>query len=312
MIKMLLGVDIGGTKCAVCLGKDDGTIIEKIKFPTTNVADTINNICRIAKDIQNKYPSVEACGVSCGGPLDENKGIIQSPPNLPGWDNIQIKKILEDLLGVPCAVRNDANACAVAEWHFGNGKGTKNMIFMTFGTGLGAGVIINGKLYSGTNGFAGELGHIRLACTGPVGYGKEGSFEGFCSGGGLSQLGRDCAQKAIAAGKTVPWYNGSLPDVKEMACAAREGDETALKVFETSGSMLGRGLAIVIDLLNPEKIIIGSIFARCGDLLTKHMYRILEREALPQALAKCEITTPALGEFIGDAAALAVAKEAIS
>ena len=184
--------------------------------------------------------------------------------------------------------------------------------FMTFGTGLGAGVIINGKLYSGTNGFAGELGHIRLACTGPVGYGKEGSFEGFCSGGGLSQLGRDCAQKAIAAGKTVPWYNGSLPDVKEMACAAREGDETALKVFETSGSMLGRGLAIVIDLLNPEKIIIGSIFARCGDLLTKHMYRILEREALPQALAKCEITTPALGEFIGDAAALAVAKEAIS
>ncbi len=309
---MLLGVDIGGTKCAVCLGEDDGTIIEKIKFPTTNVADTINNICRIAKDIQNKYPSVEACGVSCGGPLDENKGIIQSPPNLPGWDNIQIKKILEDLLGVPCAVRNDANACAVAEWHFGNGKGTKNMIFMTFGTGLGAGVIINGKLYSGTNGFAGELGHIRLACTGPVGYGKEGSFEGFCSGGGLSQLGRDCAQKAIAAGKTVPWYNGSLPDVKEMACAAREGDETALKVFETSGSMLGRGLAIVIDLLNPEKIIIGSIFARCGDLLTKHMYRILEREALPQALAKCEITTPALGEFIGDAAALAVAKEAIS
>lgn len=309
---MLLGVDIGGTKCAVCLGEDDGTIIEKIKFPTTNVADTINNICRIAKDIQNKYPFVEACGVSCGGPLDENKGIIQSPPNLPGWDNIQIKKILEDLLGVPCAVRNDANACAVAEWHFGNGKGTKNMIFMTFGTGLGAGVIINGKLYSGTNGFAGELGHIRLACTGPVGYGKEGSFEGFCSGGGLSQLGRDCAQKAIAAGKTVPWYNGSLPDVKEMACAAREGDETALKVFETSGSMLGRGLAIVIDLLNPEKIIIGSIFARCGDLLTKHMYRILEREALPQALAKCEITTPALGEFIGDAAALAVAKEAIS
>lgn len=309
---MLLGVDIGGTKCAVCLGEDDGTIIEKIKFPTTNVTDTINNICRIAKDIQNKYPSVEACGVSCGGPLDENKGIIQSPPNLPGWDNIQIKKILEDLLGVPCVVRNDANACAVAEWHFGNGKGTKNMIFMTFGTGLGAGVIINGKLYSGTNGFAGELGHIRLACTGPVGYGKEGSFEGFCSGGGLSQLGRDCAQKAIAAGKTVPWYNGSLPDVKEMACAAREGDETALKVFETSGSMLGRGLAIVIDLLNPEKIIIGSIFARCGDLLTKHMYRILEREALPQALAKCEITTPALGEFIGDVAALAVAKEAIS
>ena len=309
---MLLGVDIGGTKCAVCLGEDDGTIIEKIKFPTTNVTDTINNICRIAKDIQNKYPSVKACGVSCGGPLDENKGIIQSPPNLPGWDNIQIKKILEDLLGVPCVVRNDANACAVAEWHFGNGKGTKNMIFMTFGTGLGAGVIINGKLYSGTNGFAGELGHIRLACTGPVGYGKEGSFEGFCSGGGLSQLGRDCAQKAIAAGKTVPWYNGSLPDVKEMACAAREGDETALKVFETSGFMLGRGLAIVIDLLNPEKIIIGSIFARCGDLLTKHMYRILEREALPQALAKCEITTPALGEFIGDVAALAVAKEAIS
>lgn len=314
---MLLGVDIGGTKCAVCLGTDDGTIIEKIKFPTTDVKETIDNICKAATELKNKAPAVSACGVSacgvsCGGPLDEEKGIIQSPPNLPGWDDIHIKDILEELLAIPCAVRNDANACAVAEWHFGNGKGTKNMIFMTFGTGLGAGVILNGKLYSGTNGFAGELGHIRLADDGPVGYGKAGSFEGFCSGGGLSQLGMILAKEALENGTEVPWYNGTLPEVRKMAEAARNGEKTALRVFEICGTKLGRGLAIVIDLLNPEKIIIGSIFARCGDLLTKHMYKILEKEALPQALAKCEIVPPALGESIGDAAALAVAKEALS
>ena len=112
-----------------------------------------------------------------------------SPPNLPGWDNIDIVKQIKTHFGVPVHLQNDANACALAEWKFGAGRGTKNMVFLTFGTGLGAGLILDGKLYSGTNDNAAELGHIRLDRFGPVGFGKTGSFEGFCSGGGIAQLG---------------------------------------------------------------------------------------------------------------------------
>lgn len=118
-------------------------------------------------------------GISCGGPLNSTAGIIEGPPNLPGWNNVKIADILTSHYGVFASLQNDANACAVAEWKFGAGKGAQNMIFLTFGTGLGAGLILNGRLYSGTNDNAGEIGHIRLEEFGPSGYGKSGSFEGF-------------------------------------------------------------------------------------------------------------------------------------
>ncbi len=307
---MFLGIDIGGTKCAVTLGDDKGNVIEKERFLTTTVDETIENIILYAKKI-SKEKNVLSAGVSCGGPLDEEKGIILSPPNLPGWDEIHIKEKLEEALNIPCGVRNDANACAMAEWYFGAGKGTKNMVFMTFGTGLGAGLILNSKLYSGTNGNAGELGHIRLGETGPSGYGKCGSFEGFCSGSGLKEIGRAFAREALQRGETVSWTGENIDDfeVKDMADAARNGDEIALKAFELCGTKLGVGLSIVIDLLNPEKIIIGSVYARCEDLLRPYMEKVLNIEALRPALTVCRVVPPELGESIGDVAALAVAKE---
>lgn len=307
---MFLGVDIGGTKCAVTLGDDNGNVIEKERFLTTSVNETIENIIFYAKKL-SQDKNILSAGVSCGGPLDEEKGIILSPPNLPGWDEIHIKEKLEEALNIPCGVRNDANACAMAEWYFGAGKGTKNMVFMTFGTGLGAGLILNGKLYSGTNGNAGELGHIRLGETGPSGYGKCGSFEGFCSGSGLKEIGRAFAREAIQRGETVPWIGENIDDfeVKDMADAARKGDEIALKAFELCGTKLGVGLSMVIDLLNPEKIIIGSVYARCEDLLKPYMEKVLNIEALKPALNVCKVVPPLLGENIGDVAALAVAKE---
>ncbi len=307
---MFLGVDIGGTKCAVTLGDDNGNVIEKERFLTTSVSETIENIIFYAKKL-SQDKNILSAGVSCGGPLDEEKGIILSPPNLPGWDEIHIKEKLEEALNIPCGVRNDANACAMAEWYFGAGKGTKNMVFMTFGTGLGAGLILNSKLYSGTNGNAGELGHIRLGETGPSGYGKCGSFEGFCSGSGLKEIGRAFAREAIQRGETVPWIKENIDDfeVKDMADAARKGDEIALKAFELCGTKLGVGLSMVIDLLNPEKIIIGSVYARCEDLLKPYMEKVLNIEALKPALKVCKVVPPLLGENIGDVAALAVAKE---
>ena len=189
----ILGFDIGGTKCAVITAEWDGneiTLLKKEKCATdTTLSPTqiIDNLIRLADGILDGKP--DAIGISCGGPLDSKKGVIMSPPNLPGWDNVEIVKQIEAHYNVPTKLQNDANACAVAEWKFGAGKGADNMIFLTFGTGLGAGLILNGKLYSGTNDNAGEVGHIRLDRFGPVGYGKSGSFEGFCSGGGIAQLG---------------------------------------------------------------------------------------------------------------------------
>ena len=308
---MFIGVDIGGTKCAVTLGDKQGNILKKERFLTTEVNETIKKLIETAIKIKGDE-QIDAIGVSCGGPLDEEQGIILSPPNLPGWDNIKIKEMLENALKVPCGVRNDANACAMAEWYFGAGKGTKNMVFMTFGTGLGAGLILNGKLYSGTNGNAGELGHIRLGEFGPSGYGKCGSFEGFCSGSGLKELGRSFARETLQRGEKVPFIKDNNIDdfeVKDMAQWARKGDKTALKAFELCGRKLGEGLSIVIDLINPEKIIIGSVYARCEDLLAPHMNKVLESEALEQSRKVCKVVPPLLQEEIGDKAALAVAME---
>ncbi len=197
---MYIGIDIGGTKCAVVTADSQGTLRDRTAFPTGPSAPTLAKIEEIiegfssvqAKEISSVrakgISSIQAIGISCGGPLNEETGRILSPPNLPGWDDVPIAERLMRRFQVPVRLRNDANACALAEWKFGAGRGLSNLIFLTFGTGLGAGLILNGQLYSGTNGNAGEVGHIRLLESGPVGYGKAGSFEGFCSGGGLRQI----------------------------------------------------------------------------------------------------------------------------
>ena len=308
-MKEYIGVDIGGTKCAVCRGR--GTeIFEKIKFPTTNVTETIDNILDAVKKLKNE--NVVSVGISCGGPLNSKTGMVLSPPNLPGWDEIPIVKLVSDAAGVPAYLCNDANACALAEWKYGAGVGTQNMVFLTFGTGLGAGLILDGKLYSGTSDMAGELGHMRLEKDGPIGYGKAGSFEGFCSGGGIAQLGREAARKLIAKG-IYPSFCPSDDEIdkitaERIANCAKAGDEHAIEVYKQSGRMLGYGLSIVVDILNPEVICIGSIYERSGELLEDEMRKIMEEEALGYALDVCKVVPAKLGNMIGDVAALALAE----
>jgi glucokinase len=315
--RLLAGVDIGGTKCAVTLGlpESGGIVIkDKLRFPTTDVEGTIRDIKSALREVMERNglgsEGISAIGISCGGPLDSRTGVIMSPPNLPGWDNIPIVRILSEEFGVPAAVHNDANACALAEWLFGAGKGTRNMVFMTFGTGLGAGLILDGKLYTGTNDNAGELGHIRLEGFGPVGYGKAGSFEGFCSGSGIEQLARSMVKERLQMGHSVPWCPDGNLDVitaKAVADAMREGDPLAKRVYEVSARQLGKGLSIVIDILNPEVIVIGSIYARNEDIFKPLMEEVLAQEALPLANKVCKVVPAALGESIGDYAALSIA-----
>lgn len=308
---MKIGVDIGGTKCAVVLG-DETRIVKKIKFQTTTCEETLKNIVGAIKEIGEG----DAIGISCGGPLDIQKGLILSPPNLPDWDRIPIVETLSEEFGVPAYLCNDANACALAEWKYGAGSGTKNMVFLTFGTGLGAGLILDGRLYNGTNGMAGEVGHIRLCDHGPVGYGKAGSLEGFCSGNGLAQIGRELALEQLQIGKTLPYCQSvsELENInaKLLADYANQGDPIALEAYRICGEMLGKGLAIIVDLLNPEVIVIGSVFQRAENLLRKHMEVCLNKEALGLSNSVCRVLPAKLGESIGDYAALSVAFEGIN
>lgn len=308
----LIGIDIGGTKCAVVLGDETGAVLDKTGFPTTDLNDTLQNI----KNAVRQYSGYQAIGISCGGPLDSGHGVIMSPPNLIGWDNVPIRQILEDEFSVPVFLRNDADACALAEWKFGAGRGTENMIFMTFGTGLGAGLILNGRLYSGACDSAGEVGHIRLSEHGPVGYGKQGSFEGFCSGSGIAQAAATRAREIMQMGGTVS-YCSSMDELdsitaKTVAQKAEEGHADAIEVYRDCGRMLGKGLSIVIDILNPEMIVIGSVFTRSEHLLREQMQAVIERETLAASCRACRVVPAALGESIGDIAALSVAVDGLS
>ena len=319
----LIGFDIGGTKCATILGETDASgqvnIVEKIVFPTKKGPEaSLTAIYSSTEELLHKnglQPSqIAGIGISCGGPLDSRNGIILSPPNLPGWDNVPIVEMTEKRLGIKAFVQNDANACAMAEWKYGAGKGYDNVVFFTFGTGMGAGLILDGRLYSGTCDLAGEVGHLRLSGHGPVGFGKEGAFEGWCSGGGIAQVGQTMARQRIQMGAKTAYCSSldELPAVtaKSIAEAAYAGDETAREVYRMVARYLGRGLALIIDVLNPEVIILGSIFGRSRDLIEPYMLEVVHREAIGFSAAKCRIVPAGLGEHIGDMAALVLAVEA--
>ena len=317
---MLLGFDIGGTKCAVILGKQNGgpsmDIVDKEMVPTDRPAyEMIEYLFGTGESLLQKNglspKDITGLGISCGGPLSSRKGLILSPPNLPGWDNIPIVQLAENRFGRQALLQNDANACAMAEWKFGAGRGCDNLIFLTFGTGMGAGLILDGRLYAGANDFAGEVGHLRLAEMGPVGFGKAGSFEGYCSGGGIAQLAQIMVREQLQMGRSVSFCERmeDLPQLsaKLVAEFAYKGDALAIDIYKTCGEFLGRGLSVLIDVVNPELSILGSIYGRAKELLEPHMNATIEREALSHSRAVCRIAPAQLGENIGDIAALSLA-----
>jgi glucokinase len=320
MATLLAGVDIGGTKCAVSVGEAEGEpprVLGRRAFPTPPTPD--ESLARIVAELRGLCAELGAApaavGVSCGGPLDSASGLVLAPPNLPGWDAVDVLAPLGAALGAPAAIQNDANACALAEWRWGAGRGLRHVVFLTFGTGMGAGLILDGRLYSGANDMAGEVGHVRLADHGPVGCGKLGSFEGFCSGAGIARLARAHVEAELQLGRR-PALCPRAEDLPALsaaavAAAARAGDPLALRVFETVAVKLGQGLAILIDVLNPEAVVIGSIFGRQRELIEPLMRRVLAEECLPRSLAVCRVVPAGLGEQVGDYAALAVAREAL-
>jgi glucokinase len=300
----IVGLDIGGTKTAVVVGTYDGGILHRLSFPTAAEKGFKTSFGRICVNVERGFEwtrkkgiEIDAISVSVGGPLDIERGIIYSPPNLPGWNEIHLKELLQEEFSLPVFIEHDGNAGALAEYFFGAGKGCRNIVFLTLGTGLGAGIILDGRIYHGTNDNAGEVGHMRIARTGPEAYGKKGSWEGYCSGTGMAKLARALNPRRWKATVTA----------QDITAAARRGDRDALNVIEKSAKFLGQGLAILADILNPEAIILGSLAVRLGDLLVKPAREEMKREATPRAFAACWVVPAALGEHIGDVAALMAA-----
>lgn len=323
-MKYFVGLDIGGTKCAVVLATlNHGIHVHsRIAFPTgaeNGFSYTKNRLFQTIRDIlaQNKLDlsDVRAIGVSCGGPLDSRRGLILSPPNLPGWDNIPLAKMLTEEFRVPAFLQNDANACALVEWKLGAGRGAQNMIFLTMGTGMGAGIIAEGKLLCGSSDMAGEVGHIRLEDDGPVGFGKAGSFEGFCSGMGIGRQAREMTGRWMDEGRTPAWIrDGIKPEdvnAKVIGQYADRGDVQAQEIYRFIGGKLGKGVSTLIDVLNPEIIVIGSIFVHSESMIRPSMEAVVEKEALIQSREVCKIVPAQTGESLGDFASVMVACHAL-
>jgi len=315
----LIGVDIGGTKCRVSLARDRQGELEFVSSGEAHAtkAFTPTEMLKVLlDDVQNFVRQAQerpiAIGISCGNPLDTKQGFILSPPNLPGWDNIPATEFFSNATGIPAFLRNDADAGALAEWKYGAGKGVDSLVFITFGTGFGAGLILDGRLYSGASGMAGEIGHVRIAEHGPPGYGKTGSVEGFCSGGGIAKYARSAAEAEFQNGKC-PVFCPCREDLDKInahsvGIAAEQGDPLAIGIYAEVGRKLGQALAIVIDLLNPELIVIGSIFVRSKNLLWPYAEEVIKMEALQKSRETCRVVPSLLGDEIGNYAAVTVGK----
>ena len=272
------------------------------------IIQTIDQLTTSAQMTKGKLGGI---GISCGGPLDRLNGLIQTPPNLPTWIDVPITSILQRDFGVDCRLENDANAGAVAEHRFGAGQGTSHMTFLTMGTGMGAGIIADGRLYHGCSNLAGEIGHVRLSQEGQIGYNKAGSVEGWASGGGIAQLASKEAAASIENGQptylTKNYHERGTLTAKDVAEAAQRDDELEKRILHQTGCRLGEALAILMGVLNPERIVIGGLAMRHGEGLLALARTVMQQEALSASVGDCQIVPAALGEKIGNVAAVCVA-----
>lgn len=294
----VFGISIGGTKTAVTHAFYNGEFsnIEKKSFLTNpnNPNKVMQNIFKCVDEFG--YP-VDVISLATGGPQDTKNGMLLKPPHLPGFDKYPIVKVLKDKY--PCDVYylNDADACALAEFKFGAGKTYKNGAYLTFGTGFGSGLILNGKLYTGNNGMAGEIGHIRLSEKGPVGYGKSGSAEGYVAGGNIPVWTKDFIKD-----KETNLHKYNVLTTKDIAFEARKGDKVSLEIFDKVADRLGEAISVLLDLLNLEVVIIGGIYPRCIDLLEKKVNESVKKNSVNYEV--CKILPSELNEQIDDYSSL--------
>ena len=306
--KFRIGVDIGGTNVKIALVNKKGEISFPKTVPTRaemGYEYTVGNITQCIKDLMNEAGidknSLEGIGFGFPGQIDCDNGVVRILPNIPGWINVPIAEIMQKEFNVPVKVDNDVRCMALAESTYGAGQGCKNLICITIGTGIGSGLIINGKLVRGASNAAGEIGHIKLEMHDGLlcGCGDSGCFEAYASGPSIVAMAKDY----VLGGKSAKFRElaGSVDAITPaiVAKAAEEGDVVAKKIFERMGEYLGIGLASVVNLLNPEKIVIGGGVADAGDILFEPLRKTLKDRAMPIQGEAVEVVHASLGNTAG-------------
>ena len=317
-MKKVLAFDLGGTKFAFGVVAENGEVIGSDKIETLAKQGPEQAIQRVnlaaqslLKKLNIKPEELIGIGIASPGPLDISKGCVDGSPNLPGWTGYSIEAGLSTFFNLPARIDNDANAAALGEYKFGAGKNKKNMVYITVSTGIGGGVIVDGRLMRGANGNAAELGHLTLNINGPAcPCGANGCFEMYASGTAIARRTRE----AIQAGTQSQILNlaGSIEDITthHILGALQKNDALAQKIWNETTEYLGRGLAVVINTFNPELIVVGGGVTAAGDLLFKPVREKALRYAFPRLAAVCSIVPAGLGSNVGVVGAAACAFEA--
>jgi glucokinase len=308
-----LGVDIGGTKISVTLGDSSGKIFAKEVTPTRTGRrarpgiDEIAAILQRLKSTCGKSLRLKGIGVGIAGPMDPEKGIVQRSPHLSGWEDFPLKSFLERKLRLPVCITNDANAAAVGEKIFGQGRQAEDFAYLTISTGIGGGIILGGKLLIGSSFGAGEVGHTIVWPGGEkCGCGHRGCLEAYSSGTAIAQFVRDEIRrgrrsKVMRGVRSKGSITGEI-----VALAAAEKDPLALEAFHRAGYFLGVGLANLINVLNPEMLILGGSVMKSSRFLWASMTQSARQHAWPSLYRACRIVKTRLGDQVGDLGALAL------
>ena len=318
---LFIGIDLGGTKIDTALVDAVGKIIAR-DYRETRAAEgqevvierMVDAAHRVMGEAGIASSQVTAVGVCSPGPIDVRTGVVTAPPNLPGWKNVPLKRLIEEALGTTTFLENDANAAALGEHRFGAGRGVQNMIYVTASTGIGGGLILDGQLYIGATGAAGEIGHMTVLPWGPYcGCGNRGCLEALASGTAIARDGRELVRRGVptliaelAAGKP------ERVTAKLVAEAADKGDIEAQEILAEAMTYLGVGMASLVNLFNPELIVIGGGLTNMGEGLFGPVRRAIERRAFPAAARAVKVVPAELGDDVGvlGAAAAAMAQVA--
>lgn len=306
MKKCRIGVDVGGTNIKIALVDVKGSIIYSNSLPTrtemgyeytiSSIKQAINDLMKETK--MNKA-NIEGIGFGFPGQIDYKAGVVRMSPNFPGWEDVAIAPIIEKEFGIPTFIDNDVRCATLAEQKFGAGIGCDNLICITVGTGIGSGLIINGKLVRGAANAAGEIGHIKLQMhNGPIcGCGDTGCMEAYASGPAIVAM----ALEYIKGGKSTKYRELANPEVTPyvVAEAAKQGDAVAKKIYSRMGEYIGIGLGGVVNLLNPEKIIVGGGVADCGELLLAPIKETLLKRTMTISGSTVKVVPAKLGNTAG-------------
>ena len=311
-----LAIDLGGTKTSVSIGNESGKILHSSRFPTTGAAtpeqwlEQVGAVCaQVLAETKLAWPDIEAVGLAVPGPMSVRTGSVLEPPNMPAWRNVPVQAWVAKLTGRPTHINNDANAAGLAEYYFGEFKGTPDLVYLTMSTGIGAGVIAGGHLLQGAEDLAGEVGHFVVDPAGPAcTCGHRGCLEMYC--GGRNLILHVQGRLAEHPGTLILEESGGKAEditVSAIARAAKRGDALASEIWERFLERLAQGVGIIAMCYNPSAIVMGTIAIHLGDLLLEPLKARLPRFAYEQSVRNLRIKASALGSSIGDLGALAVA-----